>query len=115
MNYRKLYRICREEGLPLKRRSGRKRARGTRTAMPVATSLDARWSLDFVADSFGISPKGRSLAVIDDCARECLDERILATGRWTFACCSGNGQCSDRSEPNPWTRSSIPFCRSACQ
>ena len=72
MNHKKLYRIYREEGLSVKRRRGRKRARGTRTPLPVAAHPDACWSLDFVSDSFGTSRKFRVLAVIDDCMRECL-------------------------------------------
>ena len=42
MNHKKLYRIYREEGLSVKRRRGRKRARGTRTPMPVAAWPNAR-------------------------------------------------------------------------
>ena len=72
MNHKKLYRIYREEGLSVKRRRGRKRARGTRTPMPVAARSNARWSLDFVSDSFGASRKFRILTVIDDCTRERL-------------------------------------------
>ena len=72
MNHKKLYRIYREEGLSVKRRRGRKRARGTRTPMPSASGANARWSLDFVSDSFGAGRKFRILAVIDDCTRECL-------------------------------------------
>lgn len=72
MNHKKLYRIYREEGLSVKRRLGRKRARGTRTPMPFAAYANARWSLDFVSDSFGASRKFRILAVTDDCTRECL-------------------------------------------
>ena len=40
--------------------------------MPGAAYPNARWSLDFVSDSFGASRKFRVLAVIDDCTRECL-------------------------------------------
>ena len=72
MNHKKLYRIYWEEGFSVKRRRGRKRARGTRTPMPVAAHPNARWSLVFVSDSFGASRKFRVLAVIDDCTRECL-------------------------------------------
>ena len=72
MNHKKLYRLYREEGLSVKRRRGRKRARGTRTPMPQAAHPHARWSLDFLADSFGASCKFRILAVIDDCCRENL-------------------------------------------
>lgn len=35
MNHKKLYRLYREEGLSVRRRRGRKRARGNRTPMPV--------------------------------------------------------------------------------
>ncbi|GAD57711.1 mobile element protein [Limimaricola cinnabarinus LL-001] len=72
MNHKKLYRLYREEGLAVKRRRGRKRARGTRTPMPEAAHPNARWSLDFLSDSFGASRKFRILAVIDDCCRENL-------------------------------------------
>ena len=72
MNSKKLYRLYREEGLSVRRRRGRKRARGTRTPMPLALMPNQRWSLDFVADTFGASRKFRILAVIDDCCRENL-------------------------------------------
>jgi len=72
MNHKNLFRIYREEGLSVKRRRVCKRALGTRTPMPSAAGVDARWSLDFVSDSYGASRKFRILAVIDDCTRECL-------------------------------------------
>jgi len=40
--------------------------------MPEAARPNARWSLDFLSDSFGASRKFRILAVIDDCCRENL-------------------------------------------
>ena len=72
MNHKKLYRLYREEGLAVKRRRGRKRARGSRTPTPEATRANQRWSLDFLADSFAASRKFRILAVNDDCCRENL-------------------------------------------
>lgn len=51
MNHKKLYRLYREEGLAVKRRCGRKRARGSRTPMPEAAGINARWPLDFLADT----------------------------------------------------------------
>lgn len=57
MNHKKLYRLYREEGLSVKRRRGRKRARGSRTPMPEAARPNARWSLDSLSDSFGASRK----------------------------------------------------------
>ena len=40
--------------------------------MPEAARPNARWSLDFMSDSFGASRKVRILAEIDDCCRENL-------------------------------------------
>ena len=72
MNEKKLYRLYREEGLSVRRRRGRKRARGTRAPMPIPNRPNVRWSLDFVSDTFGASRKFRVLAVNDDCTRENL-------------------------------------------
>ena len=72
MNHKKLYRLYTEEKLGVRRRRGRKRARGSRTPMPVALRPGERWSLDFVSDTFGASRKFRMLAVNDDCCRENL-------------------------------------------
>ena len=72
MNHKKLYRLYTEEKLGVRRRRGRKRARGSRTPMPVALRPGERWSLDFVSDTFGTSRKFRILAVNDDCSRENL-------------------------------------------
>ena len=72
MNHKKLYRLYTEEKLGVRRRRGRKRARGSRTPMPVASHPGERWSLDFLSDTFGASRKFRILAVNDDCCRENL-------------------------------------------
>ena len=72
MNEKKLCRICREEGLSVRRRRGRKRARGSRTPMPVPLRPNQRWSLDFLSDTFGACRKFRILAVNNDCCRETL-------------------------------------------
>ena len=72
MNHKKLYRLYREEGLAVKRRRGRKRARGTRTPMPVAVQPNERWSMDFLSDTFGASRRFRILDINDDCSRENL-------------------------------------------
>ncbi|AGI68491.1 IS3-family integrase [Octadecabacter antarcticus 307] len=72
MNHKKLYRLYTEEKLDVRRRRGRKRARGSRTPMPVALRPGECWSRDFVSDTFGASRKFRMLAVNDDCCRENL-------------------------------------------
>jgi len=72
MNHKKLDRRYREEGLAVKRRRGRKRARGSRTPIRPPCRPNERWSLDFLSDTFGASRRFRILAVNGDCCRESL-------------------------------------------
>jgi putative transposase len=67
-----LYRLYTDEKLGVRRRRGRKRARGSRSPMPEALGPGERWSLDFLSDTFGASRRFRILAVNDDCCRENL-------------------------------------------
>jgi len=72
MNKKKLYRLYSEERLTVRKRKKRKRAMGSRTPMPAAGAPNMRWSIDFVSDTFGASRRFRTLAVVDDCTRECI-------------------------------------------
>lgn len=72
MNRKKLYRLCSEEGLAVRRRRGRKRATGTRTPMALPDGPNQRWSLDFVSDALDWGRRFRILAIVDDFTREAL-------------------------------------------
>ena len=72
VNWKKLYRIYREERLTVRKRGGRKRALGTRSPMTIPQGANQRWSLDFVSDALLDSRRFRTLCVIDDFTRECL-------------------------------------------
>nr|WP_154667607.1 IS3 family transposase [Leisingera caerulea] len=72
VNWKKLYRIYREEGLTVRKRGGRKRAIGTRAPMAIPQGPNQRWSLDFVSDTLSDGRRFRILCVIDDFSRECL-------------------------------------------
>jgi putative transposase len=72
MNHKKLRRLYREERLQVRRRSGRKRAVGTRAPMALPQGLNQRWSLDFLSDAFADGRRFRILAIVDDFTRECL-------------------------------------------
>jgi putative transposase len=72
INWKKLYRLYREERLTVGRRGGRKRALGTRSPMAIPQEPNQRWSLDFVSDALADSRRFRILCVIDDFSRECL-------------------------------------------
>ena len=72
VNWKKLYRIYREERLTVRKRGGRKRALGTRAPMTIPQGTNQRWSLDFASDALLDSRRFRILCVIDDFTRECL-------------------------------------------
>ena len=72
VNWKKLYRLYREEGLTVHKRSGRKRAIGTRAPMTIPQGPNQRFSLDFVSDALADGRRFRVLKVIDDFSRKCL-------------------------------------------
>lgn len=72
MNQKKLRRLYREERLAVRKRSGRKRALGTRRPQALPSRPNERWSLDFVSDALTDGRRFRVLAVVDDFTRECL-------------------------------------------
>jgi putative transposase len=72
MNHKKLRRLYTEERLQVRRRSGRKRALGTRTPMLLPQGPNQRWSLDFAWDTLTDGRRFRILAVVDDFTRENL-------------------------------------------
>lgn len=72
VNRKKTRRLYREEGLPVCRRRGSKRATGTRAQLLAEAKVNARWSIDFVHDPFGWGRRFRVLNVIDDVTKECL-------------------------------------------
>ena len=72
MNWKKLYRLYQEEGLPVRKRGGRKRAVGTRIPIAIPQGPNERWSLDFMSDALEGGRRSRVLNVIDDFSRECL-------------------------------------------
>jgi len=72
VNWKKLYRLYKEERLTVRKRGGRKRALGTRAPMAIPQDPNQRWSLDFVSDTLSDGRRFRILCVIDDFSRECL-------------------------------------------
>lgn len=72
MNLKKVYRLYSEEQLTVRKRRGRKRARGTRAPMAIPQGPNQRWSLDFVSDALNDGRRFRVLNIVDDFTRECL-------------------------------------------
>lgn len=72
MNHKKFRRLYREERLQVRRRSGRKRALGSRAPLALPDGPDQRWSLDFASDAFADGRRFRILVIVDDFTRECV-------------------------------------------
>lgn len=68
----RIYRLYREEGLSVRKRTGRRRATGTRAPILTVARANARWSLDFVHDQMANGRRFRILNIVDDVTRECL-------------------------------------------
>lgn len=72
VNHKKVYRLYRETGLKVRRRSGRKRALGSRSTAEILGRANQRWSLDFVSDALSDGRRLRILTIVDAFTRECL-------------------------------------------
>src|SRR6202795_2693802 len=72
LNRKKTQRLYCEEGLIVRRRTGRRKAIGVRAPPPVLALPNQRWSLDFVHDQFANGRRFRVLNIVDDVTRECL-------------------------------------------
>jgi putative transposase len=82
INHKKTRRLYREEGLQVRRRSGRKRALGIRAPLSLPAAANERWSLDFLSDTLTDGRRFRILAVGDDFTREnlCLEADTSLSG-----------------------------------
>lgn len=68
----RIYRLYRQEGLTVRRRKARSKARGTRPPILIEVRANVRSSLDFVHDRFACGQRFRVLNMNDDVSRECL-------------------------------------------
>lgn len=70
INKKRVQRIYQQEGLQVRRRRRKHRARVPRVPMPLPTRPNERWSIDFVRDTLGDGRAFRALTIVDDCTRE---------------------------------------------
>lgn len=70
LNYKRVQRLYQEEGLQVRRRRRKRRAKVPRVPMPAPTRSNERWSMDFVRDTLGDGRAFRALTIVDDCTRE---------------------------------------------
>jgi putative transposase len=71
VNFKRTYRLYREEGLQV-RRKRRKKLNIPRTPMLVPNVVNERWSVDFVSDQLANGRRFRVFNVVDDFTRECV-------------------------------------------
>ena len=71
VNHKRTERICREEGLGLRRKRRRKGAAGARVIIPAPEGPNQKWSMDFVSDITVTGRRFRALTIVDDYSREC--------------------------------------------
>ena len=72
VNHKRVYRVYREEGLTVRKRSRKRVSREARVPLPAPLGADQLWSLDFVSDALSWGRKIRMLTVIDAYSRESL-------------------------------------------
>ena len=71
VNFKRTYRLYREEGLQV-RRKRRKKLNIPRIPMIVPSAVNERWSVDFVSDQLANGRRFRVFNVVDDFSRECV-------------------------------------------
>jgi len=71
VNFKRTYRLYREEGLQV-RRKRRKKLNIPRIPMLVPSAVNERWSVDFVSDQLANGRRFRVFNVVDDFSRECV-------------------------------------------
>ena len=72
INAKRVYRLYQEAGLAVRRRRRKRVARLRGEGMTVVDRANARWSMDFMADTLASGRTLRTLNVVDDFTRECL-------------------------------------------
>jgi putative transposase len=70
-NWKRVYRLYREEGLLVRRRK-RKRVSVPRQPLASPGRPNERWSMDFISDALTNGRRFRGLVVVDDFTRECV-------------------------------------------
>jgi putative transposase len=72
VNAKRIYRLYIEEGLIVRTQTRKQRAQRQRIALGQATTMNERWSMDFVAQRLADGRWIRVLTVVDQYTRECL-------------------------------------------
>lgn len=72
VNHKRVYRLYREEGLSLRRKTRKRFRAGVRTLLPAPSRPNERWSMDFVSEVTSSGRRFRVFTLVDDFTRESL-------------------------------------------
>ena len=75
-NHKKVYRIYKKLGLNFKPNSKSRKLPARKRILEIANNSNQIWSLDFMSGTIN-NRRFRTLNIIDEHARECLDIKIL--------------------------------------
>jgi putative transposase len=70
VNHKRVWRVYRDEGLAVRRKRRKRVAQQRRVLLAPATTINERWSMDFVGDSLADGRTFRAFTLVDDCSRE---------------------------------------------
>lgn len=70
VNHKLVYRLYREEGLAVRRKSRKKVAAGPRVKLGSAERVNQNWAMDFVTDSLADGRGFRSLTIVDELSKD---------------------------------------------
>jgi putative transposase len=77
VNHQRVYRLYREEGLSLRRKTPKRRVSAVkRVARPMPADTNESWSMDFVSDQLYTGQQIRILTIVDNYSRESLALKV---------------------------------------
>jgi len=76
VNHKKVYRFYREAGLAVRKRKPRRGVMVKRQPLVLPDASNHTWPMDFVMDSLANGRRIKSLTMVDDFTKECLDIRV---------------------------------------
>jgi putative transposase len=99
VNHKQVYRLYREEGLPVRQRKRKQVAARRGEMLGAAEAPNQRWSLDFVSDALANGRRIRMLTVVDTCTREALAVEVDTSLPAARVVRVLDRLCAERSKP----------------
>jgi putative transposase len=73
VNHKRIYRLYRSAGLAVRRRKRRAHIAVERQPLVLPLQANQTWSMDFVFDALSNGRKLKTLTIVDDCTKECVE------------------------------------------